>query len=102
MTRQTCVLKWTNGTVLNKTLREDINKINDQNEQLVDNIPKYVITDGTFFKKTSDRDVNNEKLMSRYMVTQTNTNPFMADNDYLKDLEVQNKFLKPQNSGIMN
>ena len=55
--------------------------------------------EGTFFKKLSDRDMNNEKLMSRYMVAQTNCNPFMANNDYLKDLEVQDNFLTPQNSG---
>ena len=36
------------------------------------------------------------------MVSQTNSNPFMANNDYLKDLEVQDNFLKPQNTGVMH
>lgn len=93
MSTQSHMIKWTNGTTMNKSSRYD--KPEPESE-------KPVVVEGTFFKKVSERDINNEKLVSRYMVAQTNCNPFMANNDYLKDLEVQDSFLKPQNSGIMH
>jgi hypothetical protein len=52
-------------------------------------------------KPTNERDMHNEKLISRYMVAQTNINPFMANNDYIKDLATQDEFLIPKNSSIM-
>lgn len=86
------MLKWTNGTNMEKSSRYSKPDLKDE---------KPVVIEGTFFKKTSERDLHNEKLMSRYMVSQTNCNPFMANNDYLKDLEVQDNFLTPQNSGAV-
>ena len=91
MSKQLVMLKWTNGTIMDKSSR--YSKPEPE---------KPVVMEGTFFKKVSDRDINNEKLVSRYMVAQTNCNPFMANNDYVKDLEIQDNFLKPQNSGVMN
>lgn len=92
MSTQFAMIKWTNGTNMEKSSRYS----KPEPEQ-----KKPIIMEGTFFKKTSERDLNNEKLMSRYMVSQTNCNPFMANNDYLKDLEVQDNFLTPQNSGAV-
>lgn len=93
MSKQNFMLKWTNNTVMDKSARGS-----SPSEKL----NKPVVMEATFFKKINDRDINNEKLVSRYMVSQTNSNPFMANNDYLKDLEVQDNFLKPQNTGVMH
>lgn len=93
MNKQSHMIKWTNGTIMDKSSRYS----NPESKP-----EKPVVMEGTFFKKVSDRDINNEKLVSRYMVAQTNCNPFMANNDYIKDLEIQDSFLKPQNSGIMH
>tara|TARA_B110000858_G_C17632446_1_gene394139 strand:+ start:204 stop:470 length:267 start_codon:yes stop_codon:yes gene_type:complete len=87
------MLKWTNDTVMDKTPR------GSSPSEIPD---KPVVMEATFLKKINDRDINNEKLVSRYMVSQTNSNPFMANNDYLKDLEVQDSFLTPQNTGVMH
>ena len=92
MSTQSAMLKWTNGTNMEKSSRYSKPEPEPK---------KPIVIEGTFFKKTSERDLNNEKLMSRYMVSQTNCNPFMANNDYLKDLEVQDNFLTPQNSGAV-
>tara|TARA_Y100000996_G_C22421309_1_gene601566 strand:- start:243 stop:494 length:252 start_codon:yes stop_codon:yes gene_type:complete len=78
-------LRWTNGTLMEKSGREK--KSHNQT---------YIL------KHQNERDLHNEKLMSRYMVTQTNINPFLANNDYLKDLEVQDNFLTPQNSSMVS
>ena len=40
------------------------------------------------------------KLEGRSLLTHSNTNPYMINNSYLKDLDVQQKFLIPQNSNF--
>jgi len=77
-------LRWTNGTLMQKSSRE-----------------KKAHENTYIFKHTNERDLHNEKLVSRYMVAQTSINPFMANNDYLKDLATQDEFLIPKNSSIM-
>ena len=72
MNKQTIMLKWTNGTTMDKSSR--YSKPEPEPE-------KPIVMEGTFFKKTSERDLNNEKLMSRYMVTQIShrDNPHLCD-----------------------
>jgi|TARA_Y100000992_G_scaffold302592_1_gene277559 hypothetical protein len=79
------ILKWTNGTLMEKSERE-----------------KKILDTTYILKSTNERDLHNQKLISRYMVTQTNINPFMANNDYIKDLATQDEFLIPQNSSIIS
>lgn len=50
------------------------------------------------FKKDNLREKNNEKLFSRGHIIQRKVNPFMIDNDYKTDLDVQNRFLIPKDS----
>tara|TARA_B100000886_G_C20397340_1_gene480974 strand:- start:1059 stop:1307 length:249 start_codon:yes stop_codon:yes gene_type:complete len=76
-------LRWTNGSIMEKSLREKIT-----HEQ------SFIL------KPPNERDLNNEKLISRYLVAQTSCNPFHANNNYLKDLEVQDNFLIPKNSSM--
>jgi hypothetical protein len=47
--------------------------------------------------KGTKRENNFERMNEREMVAQTNLNPFLSSN-YLEDLQVQEKFLTPQNS----
>jgi len=47
--------------------------------------------------KGTKRENNFERMNEREMVAQTNLNPFHSSN-YLEDLQVQEKFLTPQNS----
>ena len=50
------------------------------------------------FKCDNVRCENNEKLSTREHIIQRKVNPFLADNDFNKDLEIQNEFLIPKNS----
>jgi hypothetical protein len=50
------------------------------------------------FKKDKLREQSNDKLSHRAMIIQRNINPYMINNDYNKDLEIQNKFLIPKDS----
>ncbi len=66
--------------------------INHQYE--TDNIKTGKMT----FKRDNIRCENNEKLSSREHIIQRKVNPFLVDNDFKKDLEIQNEFLIPKNS----
>ena len=93
-------LKWNNGTIFEKSKRTLIETIkkenkNENNNEIIENsIPNPQF----FFKNTNERDINNDKLASRYMVSQVNFNPFLANNNYINDIEIQENFLKPKNS----
>lgn len=66
--------------------------INHQYE--TDNIKAGKMT----FKRDNIRCENNEKLSTREHIIQRKVNPFLVDNDFKKDLEIQNEFLIPKNS----
>lgn len=56
-----------------------------------------------FSKETNNteddmRDFTNERLEKREKYVQSNMNPFHIGRDYLSDLNVQDNFLKPQDS----
>ena len=59
-----------------------------------------VVCERTFIVQESKREDIEKKLENRHLLTDTNVNPFMINNSYLKDLEVQQKFLIPQNSNF--
>jgi hypothetical protein len=46
------------------------------------------------------REDANTKIGERYLVGQPGQNPFMVDNNYLNDLEIQESFLRPKNSNM--
>jgi len=50
------------------------------------------------FRINNKREEANHKLSERYLVGQTKQNPFMLDNNYIKDLTIQQNFLIPKNS----
>ena len=50
------------------------------------------------FRINNKREEANHKLSERYLIGQTKQNPFMLDNNYIKDLDTQQNFLIPKNS----
>ena len=46
------------------------------------------------------REINSERMSKRELLIQTSINPFMSSNNYLRDLEVQDEFLRPLDSNI--
>ena len=75
--------KWTNGTFQEKSYKQE-----------------RVVCERTFIVQESKREDIEKKLEGRELLTHTNTNPFMINNSYLKDLDIQQKFLIPQNSNF--
>jgi len=49
---------------------------------------------------SNKREIANEKINERHMISQIGQNPFLARNRYLEDLDIQEAFLKPKNSNF--
>ena len=91
--------KWSTGEKYDKSAKESKVKV------LGDNVLELALQEGMEFSanklnSSNKRDLNNDKLMERGMTVQTNMNPFL-DGNYLEDLNVQESYLKPQNSNYM-
>lgn len=54
-----------------------------------------------FTRQANKRDSFNEILSGRDMHTQVGQNPFLAGESYLNHLKIQEDFLRPQNTNIM-
>jgi hypothetical protein len=53
---------------------------------------------GEFRKTNNKRELVNSKLDERYSIGHIGQNPFNRENDYMKDLENQQKFMIPKSS----
>ena len=94
---------WKKGTSMEKTKRIKQNKNQDliNNFTMSNEISNNMSNDMSnklTFKKDKLREQSNDKLSHRAMIIQRNINPYMINNDYNKDLEIQNKFLIPKDS----
>jgi len=54
-----------------------------------------------FTRQANKRDSFNEMLSGRDMHTQVGQNPFLAGESYLNHLKIQENFLRPQNTAVM-
>lgn len=83
--------------------RENTN-INDSNSMnnMNSNSNSMNSMNNEIFRINNKREDANHKLSERYLVGQLNQNPFMINNDYIKDLDVQQSFLMPKNSNNDN
>ena len=80
---------WRHGEKYEKSLKED-------NPLLL----KKEIDKNEIFRINNKREDANTKMNERYLIGQSNQNPFMLNNDYIKDLDIQQNFLMPKNSNI--
>lgn len=81
---------WSTGEKVEKSYKSDYPIIKEKDEN---NDYKYIDT-----TCSNKRELSNTKLNDRNMISQIGQNPFMANNNYLHDLEVQQNFLIPKNS----
>ena len=73
-------------------------KIEDKPKVIGNNVMETILQEGPdFIRNESKRESQFEKMNDREMMVQTNLNPFITSN-YLEDLQVQEKYLTPQNS----
>ena len=55
---------------------------------------------GVTFRDQSRREDTNNKLSERELIKHSSMNPYMIENNYITDLNVQDNFLKPKNSSF--
>lgn len=92
-------LKWS-PSVNTETIERS--KLEDKHVAIGDNVMETILQEGSdFIRSDSKRENQFEKMNDREMMVQTNLNPFMTTN-YLEDLQIQEKFLTPQNSNFDN
>ena len=72
--------------------REYSSKQQNNNKELDNNNNNN--NNNTNDKRNNKKNELNEKLKDRFLVKQTNPNPFFIDSNYLDDLDIQNKFLR--------
>tara|TARA_Y100000816_G_scaffold288773_1_gene273962 strand:- start:7596 stop:7871 length:276 start_codon:yes stop_codon:yes gene_type:complete len=88
--------KWTNGTYQDKSNTANrsntLNTLNKTNEKRIGN--------RIFLIQESKKEDIITRMETRELFTNKTINPYMMGNSYLKDLEVQEEFLKPQNSNF--
>ena len=90
----------------NLQVKRENTHINDNDNIIVNNAINDMNTtnnmNSEIFRINNKREDANHKLSERYLVGQLNQNPFMINNDYIKDLDVQQSFLMPKNSNNDN
>jgi len=95
-------LKWT------PNVKENLYKktnLNEKHKSIGNNVMETILQEGNEFINNNNNNNNKirekqfEKMNEREMVAQTNLNPFLSNN-YLEDLQNQEKFLTPQNSNL--
>jgi hypothetical protein len=90
-------LKWS-PSINTETIERS--KLKDKHVAIGDNVMETILQEGPdFIRSESKRENQFEKMNDREMMVQTNLNPFMTTN-YLEDLQIQEKFLTPQNSNF--
>ncbi len=68
-----------------------------QQQQAEQQQPQFNVANNEGFHKVSNkREEANEKMNERYLIGQATQNPFMTNNNYVNDLEVQMNFLTPK------
>ena len=78
----------------------DLNENNSNSNNNNDNNDNNNDNNNEVFRINNKREEANHKLSERHLVGQLNQNPFMIDNDYIKDLDIQQNFLIQKNSNI--
>lgn len=91
------ILTWTNGDKPERSLRKAIQQEaqTTTSHSNVDNFHQSF----TIAPSNKREDANN-KLSDRILMSQNGMNPFFTDKNYVHDLDIEQKFLRPQNSNV--
>jgi hypothetical protein len=86
-------IKWSNGEPCIRSKKIDRQQpIKEQTNGFFNEINEL--------KTTNKRDIANDRINERIMISQIGQNPFLINNNYLEDLNIQETFLKPKNSSF--
>ena len=64
------------------------------------NAPQTTTLEPTMFTEENNREINYKRLSNRKLITNTQINPYLTSNNYLNDISVQDRFLRPKNSNF--
>ena len=86
--------KWKKDDYVN--LKSNINAdYTINNKDIKDEIEKEII-----HIEENKREICNERIINRDMIIQSSINPFLLNNNYIDDLEDQERFLRPKDSNV--
>ena len=85
-----------NNMMINNTMMDT--PIENVNINTNTNMSMSISQMGEFRKTNNKRELVNSKLDERYSIGHIGQNPFNRENDYMKDLENQQKFMIPKSS----
>ena len=83
-----------NNMISNNMISNNITMIENVNTNMSMSISQL----GEFRKANNKREIVNSKLDERYSIGNIGQNPFNRENNYIKDLENQQKFMIPKSS----
>ena len=81
---------WTNGEKPIRSTQKD--------NPIYKNKTEFSLNMGEFRIASNKREEFNDKLNNRELIVQNGQNPFLMNNNYIQDLEIEQTFLRPQNS----
>ena len=82
----------------NLNIKDNVNAKRENTELINIGYNNIGEVNNEIFRINNKREEANHKLSERHLVGQLNQNPFMINNDYIKDLDIQQNFLMPKNS----
>ena len=100
---------WSNGTTCERSPRKNMINTND-NIQYTQEVPKEIVENTAYlqslncgdnlegFHESNKREDSYNRMAEREMITQIGQNPFNTTSDYVNNVSIQDKFLKPINT----
>ena len=92
--------KWSsNDESMKKTKRNT--KVKEIEERIRDNQIETLKYMHNKDEKNNNKEISSKRLSERQQVKQRVFNPFLSNNNYLSDLQIQEDYLKPKNSNYV-
>lgn len=92
--------KWSKGEEVEKSIRKSNNESSGLTTA-VERASASAESESGFTRQANKRDAFNEMLSHRDLHTQVGQNPFLAGEHYLQHLNVQENYLRPQNTNVI-
>tara|TARA_A100001234_G_C12360170_1_gene273715 strand:+ start:53 stop:361 length:309 start_codon:yes stop_codon:yes gene_type:complete len=93
--------RWSKNESVPKSERKYTNREiqKDSREPVIEALKKHRVDFSEHLdNKVNKREECSNRISDRDWIIQTNVNPYLTNNNYMEDLNAQNKFLIPQNS----
>ena len=98
--------KWSKGEEVEKSIRKSNNESSGlttavESASASASVSTSAESESGFTRQANKRDAFNEMLSHRDLHTQVGQNPFLAGEHYLQHLNVQENYLRPQNTNVI-